>query len=93
MASQEADETVLLAVATALALARGKNAEELGVLSGIVEVVGDVLALLSVVLAAQENEQAAAKTQKAEESLDARLKRIEEQLAALTACDEAQGQT
>lgn len=88
VASQEADEMVLLAVAAALALAQGKNAQELGVLAGFAAVVGDILALLSVVLAAEETEKAEGKTKEAEESLEARLKKIEEQLKTLTACCE-----
>ncbi len=91
MSRQEADEEALLALLTALALAGNRNAEELGILAGFVATVGDVLALLSVVLAAEENLANQQKAKEDAERLEARLKRIEERLAALAAGDEGKG--
>ncbi len=91
MSRQSAEEEVLLALLTALALAGNRDSEELGVLAGFVVAVGDILALLSVVLAVEENAAAEKQAKEAEERLEERLRGIEERLAALAACCEGTG--
>ncbi|HWQ61294.1 MAG TPA: hypothetical protein VN521_03225 [Negativicutes bacterium] len=86
MASQEADELALLALATALALSQGKKAEEVGLQAGFVGAISSILALIAVELAGEETKQDEMKKKEERERLDKRLERIEEELKALKEC-------
>ena len=92
MSHREADEFGLLACATALAIADGRKAGELGFLAGFLVAVGDVLALLAVIAAEEETRETEKKAKEDAEKLDKRLERIEEQLKALEACCQAEKQ-
>lgn len=89
MSWREADELALLSVATALALAEGKKAEELTFLAGFVVAVGDILALLAVIVTEEETRQEEKKHKEKDEKLDKRLEKIEERLKELKDCCKA----
>lgn len=89
MSYREADELALLSLATALAIADGRTAKELGFLAGFVVTVGDILALLAIVVTEEEARETEKKAKENEEKLDKRLARIEEQLTALAASCQA----
>ncbi len=91
MAREDGEELTLLAVLTALALAQGKDADELGLLAGFLVVVADALALLSVATVGAESAAEAAKQESADKVLEERLARIEKELKALAACCQGTG--
>lgn len=90
MDRREADELVILATLTALALARGKDADELAVLAGFLVVVSDQLALIAAVLACQASAAEEAEDKKSGDDMAAKIAELEEQVKELKACCEKQ---